>query len=199
MPTAPRPMSDVALLAAGDLDEAFADVGGLVRSRREFIADAMALAERLPSTGTMLNLSGDRYRFAVGFAAALLRGHSSLLPPNHVADTVARLRARFGGVYALVEGNADDHGLRSVRHADGFATGAGIDRIPAVDPALVAAHVLTSGSPGEPVPHAKPWTLLVRNARAEAARLSAALGRGEGADLAGVTIVATVPPQHMYG
>jgi acyl-coenzyme A synthetase/AMP-(fatty) acid ligase len=56
--------------------------------------------------------------------------------------------------------------------------------------------VLTSGSTGEPVPHAKPWGLLVRNARAESSRLAAALGR---VDLAGVTIVATVPAQHMYG
>ena len=72
----------------------------------------------------MLNLSSDRYRFAVGFAAALLRGHTSLLPPNHLADTVARLRARFDGVYALVDGDADDHGLPAIRHGDGFADGA---------------------------------------------------------------------------
>ena len=52
----------------------------------------------------MLNLSSDRYRFAVGLGAALLRGHTSLLPPNHVPDTVARLRARFADVYALVDG-----------------------------------------------------------------------------------------------
>ena len=62
----------------------------------------------------MLNLSIDRYRFAVGLGAALLRGHTSLLPPNHVADTVARLRARFAGVYALVEGRG-----RRPRPADG--------------------------------------------------------------------------------
>ena len=56
--------------------------------------------------------------------------------------------------------------------------------------------MLTSGSTGDPVPHAKPWGLLVRNARAEAGRLAGALGR---ADLAGIALIATVPPQHMYG
>ena len=56
--------------------------------------------------------------------------------------------------------------------------------------------MLTSGSTGDPVPHAKPWGLLVRNAAAESARLAAALDR---ADLDGVTLVATVPAQHMYG
>jgi acyl-coenzyme A synthetase/AMP-(fatty) acid ligase len=188
-------MSETGLIAAGDLDAPLANVAGRLRSRREFIADASALAERLPASGAMLNLSVDRYRFAVGFAAALLRGHASLLPPNHVADTVARLRSRFAGVYALVEG-ADDHGLPSVRHPPGFADGAGIDRVPEIDPGLIAAHVLTSGSTGDPVPHAKPWRLLIRNASGEAARLAAVLGR---ADLGGVTVVATVPPQHMYG
>ena len=195
MPTVAR-MTDGGLVAAGDLDATFANVGGSTRSRRQYIADAAALAERLPKAGAMLNLSVDRYRFAVGLGAALLRGHTSLLPPNHVAETVARLREHFAGVYALVDGAGDDHRLPTVRHASAPAPSAGISAIPAVDPRLVAAYVLTSGSTGEPVPHAKPWGLLVRNARAEASRLAAALGR---VDLAGVTVVATVPAQHMYG
>jgi len=189
-------MTDGGLIRAGDLDAPFANVGGVTISRRQYIADAAALAERLPSAGAMLNLSIDRYRFAVGLAAALLRGHSSLLPPNHVAETVARLRARFAGVYALIEGADDGHGLPTVRHAPAAAPTAGVTAIPQIDPGLIAAYVLTSGSTGDPVPHAKPWGLLVRNARVEARRLAEALGR---ADLAGVTVVATVPAQHMYG
>src|SRR4051794_26044805 len=161
MPTAAR-MTDAGLIGAGDLDAPFANVGGSTRSRRQFIADATALAERLPSAGAMLNLSIDRYRFAVGLGAALLRGHTSLLPPNHVAETVAHLRERFSGVYALVEGAADEHGLPTVRHASAPASSAGVSGIAAIDPSLVAAYVLTSGSTGQPVPHAKPWGLLVR-------------------------------------
>jgi acyl-coenzyme A synthetase/AMP-(fatty) acid ligase len=183
-------------LLAGDLGAAFALSAGAAISRRQLLADAGALAERLPATGAMLNLSSDRYRFAVGFAAALLRGHASLLPPNHVPDTVARLRVRFAGVYALVEDGADGHGLPAVEHARHGAESAGIHDVPKVDPGFVAAYVLTSGSTGDPVPHAKPWKLLIRNARAEATRLAAALARP---DLAGVSLVATVPAQHMYG
>ena len=81
-------------------------------SRRQYIADAEALAARLPTTGSMLNLSVDRYRFAVGLGAALLRGHASLLPPNHTVHTVERLRAAFQSVYALVESGDDGHGLQ---------------------------------------------------------------------------------------
>ena len=189
-------MTESGLIAGGDLDAAIATRAGATISRRRFLADASALAERLPRAGAMLNLSSDRYHFAVGFAAALLRGHSSLLPPNHVPDTVTRLRARFAGTYALVEPAGDGHGLPTVEHAGRAADAAGIDAVPTIDPDLVAAYVLTSGSTGDPLPHAKPWGLLIRNARAEAGRLAAALGR---ADLAGVSLVATVPPQHMYG
>jgi len=192
-------MTESGLIADGDLDAAFATRGGTTISRRAFLADATALAERLPPAGAMLNLSRDRYRFAVGLAAALLRGHTSLLPPNHVPDTVARLRARFSGVYALVDGG-DGHGLPTVTHADHNGAASAGATIPRIDPNLVAAYVLTSGSTGDPVPHAKPWGLLVTNARSEARRLGEALGEALGGDdLAGVSLVATVPPQHMYG
>jgi uncharacterized membrane protein len=59
--------------------------------------DVSALARRLPVDGAVLNLTADRYRFAVGLGAAMCRGHTSLLPPNHTADTVARLRAMHAG------------------------------------------------------------------------------------------------------
>ena len=147
----------------------------------------------------MLNLSGDRYRFAVGLGAALLRGHTSLLPPNHDADTVARLRALFADVYALVEGDADaPRPADALRHADGAGTRATQPTsMPRIAADLVAAQVLTSGSTGAPVPHAKPWGLLVRNA---AGRGRSASPRRSGVPSShGVTLVATVPPQHMYG
>ena len=81
-------------------------------------------------------------------------------------------------------------------HAERDGEVAGIVAIPEIDPDFVAAYVLTSGSTGDPVPHAKPWGLLIRNARSEARRLAEALAR---ADVAGISLVATVPPQHMYG
>jgi acyl-coenzyme A synthetase/AMP-(fatty) acid ligase len=200
MPIARPRMTESALIDASDLDAPFATRAGTTISRRRFLADASALAERLPASGAMLNLSTDRYRFALGFAAALLRGHTSLLPPNHVANTVARLRERFTDVYALVEGDADGHGLPAVLHrerGDGdHVSPPAVDIVPHIDDDLVAAYVLTSGSTGDPVPHAKPWGLLVRNALSEASRLASALGRS---DLSGVALVATVPAQHMYG
>ena len=189
-------MSAEALLAARDLDAVVARRDGAPITGRRYIADAWALAERLPRSGAMLNLSVDRYRFAVGLGAALLRDHTSLLPPNHTAHTVERLRARFPQVYALVEPGGDGDGLPTVVHDEDGADAAAVQASPEIATDLVAAFVLTSGSTGDPVPHAKPWGLLAASARAEAARLAAAIGRDS---LAGVTLVATVPAQHMYG
>ncbi len=189
-------MTTEPLVAAGALDAVLARRDGVAISGRQYIADASALAKRLPRSGTMLNLSIDRYRFAVGLGAALLRGHSSLLPPNHAEHTVERLRASFRELYALVEDEADSHGLPAIVHAPGNAalSGSLANADVAVD--AIAAYVLTSGSTGDPVPHAKPWGRLAASARAEGKRLARAIGRDS---LTGVSLVATVPAQHMYG
>ncbi len=189
-------MKSELLLDTARPDGAVAYREGRPISRLQFITDCAALAGRLPAGGTMLNLSIDRYRFAVGLGAALLRGQTSLLPSNHTAHTVERLRASFASVYALVEGDEEGHGLPIVRHDDGHASGSMQPATPSIDADLIAAHVLTSGSTGEPMPHPKPWRLLVASARTEAARLAQAMGRET---LDGVSLVATVPPQHMYG
>ena len=54
----------------------FAWRGGQAVTVEAFLQDAAQLARLLPERRHMLNLCADRYRFAVGFAAALLRGQA---------------------------------------------------------------------------------------------------------------------------
>ncbi|MEO7335087.1 MAG: AMP-binding protein [Caldimonas sp.] len=183
-------------LLTGDLDAPIAWRSGRPLSRRQYVADVHALAARLPAAGSALNLSGDRYRFSVGLGAAMLRGHASLLPPNHTPDMIGRLRTRFGDAYGLIDRMTPPVNMPTVMHLEADTPPPADAQVPAFDADLVSAQVLTSGSTGDPVPHAKPWGLLVENVRSEATRLAESMGR---ADLHGVALVATVPAQHMYG
>jgi acyl-coenzyme A synthetase/AMP-(fatty) acid ligase len=193
-------MSTQPLIAGADLDASLTWRDGRAITRRAYLADVHALAARLPDAGPMLNLTADRYRFAIGLGAAMLRGQSNLMPPNHTPDTVARLRGLFPAVYGLTDAPRDELALPMVRHIEAsIARPTAADTlagVPPIDADLLAAQVLTSGSTGAPVPHAKHWGLLVRNTQAGARRLAQQMGRR---DLAGVTLVATVPAQHMYG
>jgi acyl-coenzyme A synthetase/AMP-(fatty) acid ligase len=190
-------MSTTPLLWADDLDAPLAWRHGQPLSRWQYLADVHALAARLPARGSMLNLTGDRYLFAVALGAALVRGQESLLPPNHTPDMVERLRSLFPGTYAITD--HDDMapaGLHTLRHADGPAPIPAGLAVPQIDDATIAVQVLTSGSTGAPVPHAKAWGFLRLGVQAEAKRLAEQMGL---ASIAGVTLIATVPAQHMYG
>ncbi|MFO1327043.1 MAG: AMP-binding protein [Rubrivivax sp.] len=183
------------LLGPRDLAAPLAWVGGQPISGERFVAEAAALAATLPAQGPAVNLCQDRYRFALGLAAALQRGHASLMPPNALPETLRRLEHRGAVPYALVDADqVDAAGLQRVtvrRIADAPAAA-----VPQLDAALDAVVLLTSGSTGTPQPHRKPWGPLVRNIGAEAERLAQMTGR---ASLVGLTVVATVPPQHSYG
>lgn len=192
-------MTTSPLVTGTDLDDPLAWRDGRPTSRRRYLADVQALAARLPPEGSMLNATGDRYGFAVGLGAALVRGQSNLMPPNHTTDTVARLRGLYPSAYGLTDAANATLDLPTLPHAGFWATtddAAAQTDVPAIDEHALAALVLTSGSTGAPVPHGKRWGLLVRNTLAGSRRLAEQMGR---ADLRGVTLVATVPPQHMYG
>ena len=166
------------LIVADNLDAPLAWRDGAPISRRHYLADVHALAARLPAAGPMLNFTADRYRFAVGLGAAMLRGQASLMPPNHTTDTVARLHTLFPSIYALTDADAPTLQLPTIHYNDNaVAIPAERDAHPAfpawpeIDDTALAAQVLTSGSTGAPVPHAKHWGLLVRNTQAGARRL----------------------------
>jgi acyl-coenzyme A synthetase/AMP-(fatty) acid ligase/3-hydroxymyristoyl/3-hydroxydecanoyl-(acyl carrier protein) dehydratase len=193
------------LLAARDLAAPLAWCAGQPVSAGRFLAQAQALAAQLPSQGLPVNLCQDRYRFALGLAAALLRGHTSLMPPNALPDTLRSLQDSAGPgsppVYALTDDGPgpdglDACGLQRVVVQPGALDGADAGEVPHIPADLEAVRLLTSGSTGTPQAHGKRWGALSTNIAAEAARLADHLGA---ASLAGLTVVATVPAQHSYG
>ena len=186
-------MSASPLLHGFEGESTFAYCSDGVRTAEAFLHHAATLANRLPERGFVLNLCGDRYRFAVGFAAALTRMQASLLPPNHTKDTISRLRREYRGLYCLTDGPApEDIETVTVDLDDTPRHRRGAFRAPAFPIDQVAAIAFTSGSTGDPVPYVKTWGALVTSAHAESFRL----GLNDGLLR---SLVGTVPPQHMYG
>ena len=183
------------LLATTDLQVPIAWRHGQAISAAQFIGEARALASQLPE-GRPINLCQDRYHFALGLAAALLRGQTSLMPPNALPETLRSVPAIGAAPYVLSDDAALDVGTLRVLQVQRPQEVAPATSVPAIAVDLEAVCLLTSGSTGAPTPHAKRWGVLVQNIGAEARRLAQMLGVPT---LAGLTLVATVPAQHSYG
>lgn len=151
-----------------------------------FLAEAAALAATLPAEGPVLNFCADRYLALLGFAAALSRGHVTLLSADRTPQRLAEIAARHGARYALsdVEVALPLPVLRPEAGPGGVAPN------PPIREDAIGAIAFTSGSTGEPQPHAKPWGALVAGAKAAAATFGVT---------GGTSILGTVPAQHMYG
>jgi acyl-coenzyme A synthetase/AMP-(fatty) acid ligase len=161
---------------------------------RQFLADVARVAAALPAAGHVLNVCADRYRFTVGFCAGLVRGLVSLLPPTRTPEVIAQLRAFAPDAICLTDEQACDIALPQVRYPEApAAAGApAAATVPLIDAGRRCAWVFTSGSTGTPVPHEKTFGRMIDCMRVEAARLGLPQDRS-------CALIATVPPQHMYG
>lgn len=191
-------MNPIPLLSDRDPEAPLAWRHGVPVSARQFLADVARFAPELEAGGPVINLCVDRYAFAVSLAAALVRGETSLLPPDARPDTLARLVEAGGHTFAIVDAQqAETPGMPRILIENRAPVADAGDRpVPEIASDLHAVSLLTSGSTGTPQPHAKSWQTLVGDVAAAVDRLSGLLGRPS---LAGLTLVATVPVQHSYG
>jgi acyl-coenzyme A synthetase/AMP-(fatty) acid ligase len=155
----------------------------------EFLSQANGLAQSLSDTGPVINLCEHRYHFMLGFAAALARGLATLLPPNPLPETINVIHRKWPGSQVLCDW--------PVALADAPIVALDLSRTGPPDNVVVAASTLaavafTSGSTGEPEPQPKSWQALVDGTAINLGQYLA-----EATDT--YSIVATVPPQHMWG
>ena len=135
-------MDCLPLIWGDDLDAPLAWRAGQAISRRQYLADVHALADNMPTGEEVLNLSADRYLFAVGLGAAMLRGQSNLMPPNHTPQTVANLRRLFPSVYGLVDEGTTGFELPMFPHVGHAATApSGAVHAPSISADAVTAQV----------------------------------------------------------
>ncbi len=178
-------------------DQVIAWQHGIAITARQFLLDVEHLAHLLPEDQYILNVCRDRYHFAVGLAASILRHKVSLLPPSHTPDMVEQLLKYARDVFCLHDQLSCDIALPKVMYPQtlresSFNQAQPIPfQVPMIDANQLIATVFTSGSTGTPVPHEKYWGSLVMNVQSQSARLQLPSDH--------CCIVGTIPPQHMYG
>jgi len=186
-------MRETSLIGPYDSDDVLAWGQRTPRTAGQFMADVFSLAESLPDRPSVLNLATNRYEFLVGFAAAVIRRQVTLLPQSRAPHALLRVTDDFPSSYALTdEGESiegiDSFPIRLLSQAQVLLPVA----LPRVPLDQLVAIAFTSGSTGHPMPNKKSWGALTSVALATGARLG--LNREDR-----VSIVATVPHQHMFG
>jgi acyl-coenzyme A synthetase/AMP-(fatty) acid ligase len=156
-------------------------------SRRDFARDARRLAATLPNARYAINLCQDRARFMLGFVAGCARGQTQLLPANQTEGALQSLAEAYPDHYVLDDARVGE--WLSASAMGPASLGCAGDHI--------AAIAFTSGSTGKPQPHSCSWSMLSAAGRRSATGIfSRASGETAGSTL---NVVATVPPQHMFG
>lgn len=185
-------MPDAPLIGPYQPDDVLAWTPAGPRSAGRFLSDVTRLAESLPDRRSVLNLLTSRYDFLVGFAAAMLRGQVTLLPQSRAPQTLRRLAGDYPETYGLTDPGDRAEGIESVEFTPQGGPRRGPADVPRVPLDRVVAVAFTSGSTGQPTPHAKTWRALTSVALATGARLGIKAGER-------LAVAATVPHQHMFG
>jgi acyl-coenzyme A synthetase/AMP-(fatty) acid ligase len=119
---------------------------------------------------------------------------TTLLPANRLASTIAQLRDDYPDSVVVGDFDADEASPAAMRIIDprSVVSDAGpAEPVPDIDMQLAAAIVFTSGSTGPGSAIHKSWATLVESSKHNA--------RALGAEGMLRHLVATMPPQHMWG
>ena len=160
---------------------AWTDRGKITRS--SFLERAAQIGAQLPREGYALNVCNDRYEFALGLVGAWMVGIPTLLPSDQGRGQLAELGRNYASLHQIGSEELNRY-LHSAPAQEADFDGFEQRR----NQSIVVPF--TSGTTGNPVPHPKSLSSLMG---------SAALINHQLGGVKGVRMVATVPPQHMYG
>ncbi|TJY58299.1 acyl-CoA synthetase [Sinimarinibacterium sp. CAU 1509] len=169
-------------------------VGSGAGDRADFHAAARQFAQQLPATGPIVNLCAARRSFALTLVAGAICGRPSLLPWSPSANVVRDVAAAHVAAVVVADETLPDLGaLQCCRAPDpgAITDNTGSAAPVTLDPAQVAVVAFTSGSTGAPQAHAKTWGTLAASSQRLAQRVLDGLVAAQ--------LVATVPPQHVFG
>lgn len=192
----------------------FAFDGKRIISRPQFVGEVQWVAQQLrqlESAGRIVNLCADRYAFLVTLNAAYQADLPVILPQNTAKQAMQQLLhaddvlVYDSGSEAVIDGleayqcQRMDNWLIDARdHLAGVVARSESTELP-INIEDTAATVFTSGSEGRPKPLAKTWHQLKQIGELESDWLLQIVQQAENHQIDVVQLVATVPPQHMYG
>ncbi|HEY0504401.1 MAG TPA: AMP-binding protein [Lysobacter sp.] len=179
-------------LTGGDAARAIAFDAARAIDLAAFTRQVRALAATLPAARHAINLCEDRYRYLVAFCAAAVRGQATLMPSSRAPAAIDQVRAQFPDSYCIGDVDLSPAPPHFVRMATVLDE---LDGEPLLlDADALVAIGFTSGSTGQPRAYTKTWRSFRTSTAQNLAAFDGLLADGE------VTrVVATVPPQHMYG
>ena len=157
----------------------------------DFAAHVHEVVHKLPEREFAINLCEDRYLFLVTFIAVLVKKQTNLLPASKLPALISEMVEDYPGSYVLSDNEntpcdfllkADDLSQTSNEKLE----------LISIKAEHVAAVVFTSGSTGKSRPNIKSWGSLYTEATLAIERFALQSDKVD-------AIVATVPPQHMYG
>jgi 4-coumarate--CoA ligase (photoactive yellow protein activation family) len=163
-------------------DSPLAFIDGRAVSLGQFRRDVQRQIVAMPHPGEVLISTSGRYAFSVALLASWLSGHSVVLPANHRPETLQQLR------HDLLIACECDRNWETSLHAAGGVEAHGSWTVELAGD-FEALRIFTSGSAGEPVRIDKSTASLCDEAQALCRQFA----------WPGGAVVATVPPQHLYG
>jgi len=189
-----KPKERISFFCPGDPQDIVAIDQSREISRAQFAAEVADLASRLPARSHVINHCTNRYHFIVSLAAAMLKRQISLFPATKMPQVISSLVSQYPDIYCLSDQEEKLPGMDEVKFPDQseITEDEGLIAHLTFPADQIIAVAFTSGSTGEPKPYLKTW----------GGYISEAMGAGKAlqldADDPGC-MVATVPPQHMYG
>jgi acyl-coenzyme A synthetase/AMP-(fatty) acid ligase len=182
------------LLHVGDPQRVVAVHDGQAITATQFIGHVEYVAAQLPEAYAAVNLCEDRYAFLVAFCAIALRGQANLLPPSRAPHAVEEVMAAYPGCHAVGDQPMDPapHRYHALPPLPLDAPTSASVEWPSISAMQNVAVGYTSGSTGAPRPNAKTWRSLHASTAGNLRMLHNVVGEH-------FAVVATVPPQHIYG
>lgn len=187
-------MKQLPLVARSDFDQVWIYTNDDQLTVGKVLHHARTLSQQLPDRNYCFLLCEQRVNFIIGFLAALWRGQTVLLPPNRSPEALQSLVLDYSDSFCLIDTDVavgdQIKEIDMMAYSYSAATPGSINEIPLINSSHLACLVFTSGSTGKPTPNVKYWGDLVQGTVLQNRRFDISK-----ADY----LVATVPPQHMYG